>query len=79
MIYVTIETLKGGRKVIRRSWGGTKAFATHAAANRNTNIFVAAGWKAETKSFVDIPAAEAFVAAHNATLVTARARAKEYA
>jgi hypothetical protein len=78
MIDVTIETLKGGRRAIRKSIDGRKAFGSHSAASSNTSRWKAIGCIADTKSFVDIPAAEAFVAAHNATIVTARARAKEY-
>ena len=79
MIYVTIETLKGGRRSIRKSLDGRKAFGSHKAAVSNTTRWKAIGCIADTKAFVDIPAAEAFVAAHNATIVTARARAKEFA
>jgi hypothetical protein len=79
MIYVTIETLKGGRRTLRAAPDGRRAFSSHSTAVRNSERWRGWGNTVATHSFVDIPAAEAFVAAHNATIVTARARAKEYA
>ena len=74
MIYVTIETLKGGRRVLRAAPDGRRAFSSHSSAVRNSERWRGWGNTVSTHSFVDLPAAEAYVAGQNASNATAKAR-----
>lgn len=74
MIYVTIETLKGGRRVLRAAPDGRRAFSSHSTAVRNSERWRGWGNTVATHSFVDLPAAEAYIAGQNASAATAKAR-----
>ena len=65
MIYVTIETLKGGTLRLRPAHDGRKVFLTFTEVRANTAGWRLCGLKASTYHFADLPACAAYIAQQN--------------